>query len=127
MLNFPYFLRLMNDPVHHDLSWAPIPTNILSDIPKFEGKTSEDLGDHVTTFHLWCSTNSLNDNSIHLILFQCTLMGVAVKWYIEIPRGTYKTFNQMVMVFLNHFQLSARYNVGIEILSAFYQDKATHI
>jgi hypothetical protein len=127
MLNFPDLSRLMNDHVHHDLTWPPVPTKIPSDIPKFEGKTGEDPGDHVTTFHLWCSSNSLNDDSIHLRLFQCTLMGVAVKWYIELPGGAYKTFNQMVLVFLNHFQLSVHYDVDIELLSAFHQDKATHI
>jgi hypothetical protein len=108
-LNFPELSRLVNDHVCHDLTWPPIPTKLPSDIPKFKGKTSEDPGDHVTTFHLWCSSNSLNDDSIHLILFQCTLTGVAVKWYIEILGGRYKIFNQMVLVFLNHFQLSIRY------------------
>jgi hypothetical protein len=53
--------------------------------------------------------------------------GVAVKWYIELPGGTYINFNQMVLVFLNHFQLLVRYDVDIELLSAFHQDKATHI
>jgi hypothetical protein len=105
-LNLPDFLKLMNDPVCHDLSWTPIPTKLPSDIPKFERKTGEDPGDHVTNFHLWCSVNSLNDDSIHLRLFQCTLMRVATKWYIELPGGTYKTFNQMVLVFLSYFQLS---------------------
>jgi hypothetical protein len=33
----------------------------------------------------------------------------------------------MVLVFLNHFQLSVCYDASIEILSAFHQDKATHI
>jgi hypothetical protein len=54
-------------------------------------------------------------------------MGVSMKWYIELPRGAYKTFNQLVLVFLNHFQLSVRYDVGIELLSTFRQDRATHI
>ena len=31
------------------------------------------------------------------------------------------------MNFLNHFQLLVRYDVGTEILSTFWQDKATHI
>jgi hypothetical protein len=105
----------------------PIPTKLPSDIPKFEGKSGEDPGDHVTTFHLWCSSNSLNDDSVHLRLFQHTLMGVSTKWYIELPGGTYQTFNELVLVFLNHFQLSVRYDVDIEILSSFHQDKATHI
>jgi hypothetical protein len=111
-LNLPDLSKLMNDPVRHDPSWLPIPTKLPSDIPKFEGKTSEDPDDHVTTFHLWCSSNSLNDNSIRLRLFQCTLMGVAAKWYIELPGGTYGNFNQMVLVFLNYFQLLVCYDAG---------------
>jgi hypothetical protein len=109
------------------LHGPPVPTKLPSDIPKFEGKNGEDPGDHVTTFHLWCSSNSLNDDSIRLRLFQRTLIGVAVKWYIELPRGAYGTFSQLVMVFLNHFQLPIRYDVGLELLSTLRQDTATHI
>jgi hypothetical protein len=65
----------MNDPIHHDPSWPAVPTKLPSDIPKFEGKSGEDPQDHVTTFHLWCSSNSLNDDSIRLCLFQHTLTG----------------------------------------------------
>jgi hypothetical protein len=83
MLNLPDLSRLMNDHVCHDLTCPPIPTKLPSDIPKFEGKTSEDPGDHVTTFHLWCSLNSLNDDSIRLRLFQRTLTGVAAKYYFQ--------------------------------------------
>jgi hypothetical protein len=108
----------MNDPVHQYPSWPPVPTNLPSNIPKFKGKIGEDPGDHITSFHLWCSSNSLNYDSIRLILFQRTLKRVAVKWYIEILGGMYKTFNQMVLVFLNHFQLLVRYDGDIEILSA---------
>jgi hypothetical protein len=55
-LNLPNLSRLMNDPVRHDSTWPPIPTKIPSDILKFKGKTGEDLGDHVTTLHIWCSS-----------------------------------------------------------------------
>jgi hypothetical protein len=105
ILNMLDLSKLMNDHVHHDLTWPPIPTKLPSDILKFKGKTSEDPGDQVTTFHLWCSLNSLKNDSIWLRLFQKTFMGVPTKWYIKIPRRTYKTFNQMVLFFLNHFQL----------------------
>jgi hypothetical protein len=127
MLNFLYLLRLMNALIRHDSTFPLIPTKLPSDIPKFEGKNSEDIGDHITTFHLWFSSNSPNNDSICLLLFQHTLMGVAVKWYIELPWGMYETFNKMVFVFLNHFQLSVHYDADIEILSSFNQDKATHI
>ena len=63
-LNFPYLSKLMNDPVRYDASWPPVPTKLPSDIPKFEGKFGEDLGAHISTFHLWCSSNSLNDDII---------------------------------------------------------------
>jgi hypothetical protein len=122
-LNLPDLSKLMNDLVCHDPTWPPIPTKLPSDIPKFEGKTGEDPGDHVTTFHLWCSLNSLNDDSIQLRLFQHTLIGVTTKWYIELPRGTYKTFNQMVLVFLNHFQLLVCYDVGIELFRPYIRTK----
>jgi hypothetical protein len=64
MLNLPYLSKLMNDPMCHDPTWPPIPTEIPSYIPKFEGKNGEDPGDHITTIHLWFSLNSLNDDSI---------------------------------------------------------------
>jgi hypothetical protein len=103
MLNLPDLSRLINDPVHHDPTWPPVPTKLPSDIPKFEGNIGEDPGDHVTGFHLWCSSNSLNDDSIRLVLFQCTLMGVAVKWYIDLPGGTYENFNQMVLATTSNY------------------------
>jgi hypothetical protein len=51
--------RLLNDPIYHDPRWPPMMTKFPSDIPKFEAKPNEDPGDHVTTFHLWYSSNSL--------------------------------------------------------------------
>jgi len=78
-------------------------TKFLSHVPKFEGKPSEDLGDHVMTFHLWCSSNSFKDDSVQLHLFQCTLIGGVVKWYIELDSSKYAYFNDLHMVFLSHF------------------------
>jgi hypothetical protein len=112
-LNFPDLSKMMNDPVCHDSTWPPFPTKLPLDIQKFEGKNGEDCGDHVTNFHLWCSSNSLNDDYIQLRFLQCILTGVFMKWYIELPKGAYRTFSQMVLVFLNHFQLPIRYDVGL--------------
>ena len=104
-----------------------VPNKIPSDIPMFEGKAGEDPSEHVTTFHLWCSSNSLHDDSIRLRLFQGTLTGPIAKWYIELPRGEFILFDDLAMTFLNHFQLPMCYDVGTELLSTFRQDKATHI
>jgi hypothetical protein len=54
-------------------------------------------------------------------------MRVVDKWYIELQGGNYDNFNQMVLVFLNHFQLSVHYDACIEILSALFQVKSIHI
>ena len=95
----------MNDLVSHDLTWLAVPNKLPSYIPKFNSKVGEDPSEHVTTFHLWCSSNSLHEDSIHLRLFQCTLTVPAAKWYIELPGGggAYATFDDLAMTFLNHF------------------------
>jgi hypothetical protein len=111
--------RLLNDPICHNLSWPPMLTKLPSDIPKFKAKPNEDLGDHVTTFHLWCSSNSLKYDSVQLCLFQRTLIRNAVKWYIELNCSRYSSFVELAMAFLNHFQLPVRYDAGIELLANF--------
>ena len=119
MLNLPNLSRLTNDPVAHDPVWSTVPTKLPSDIPKFEGKPGEDPSEHVTTFHLWCSSNSLHHDSIRLRLFQRTLTGPAVKWYIELLGGDYTSFNGLAMTFLNHFKLPMCYDTGIELFFTF--------
>jgi hypothetical protein len=127
MLHLPDLTRLLNDPICHDPRWPPMPTKLPSDIPKFEAKPNEDLGDHVTTFHLWCSSNSLKDDSVQLRLFQRTLIGSAAKWYIELDHSRYSSFGELAMAFLNHFQLPVRYDAGTEFLANFEQTTTDHI
>jgi hypothetical protein len=62
--------RILNDPILHSPYWSVIPAKLPSDIPKFDGRSGEDPNNHVMTFHLWCSSNSLMDDSIRLRLFQ---------------------------------------------------------
>jgi hypothetical protein len=102
-------------------------TKLPSDIPKFEAKPNEDLGDHVTTFHLWCSSNSLKDESKQLQLFQRTLIESAAKWYIELDHSRYSSLGELAMAFLNHLQLPVRYNTGTELLPNFEQTTMDHI
>jgi hypothetical protein len=104
-----------------------MPTKFPLDIPKFEAKPNEDLGDHVTTFHLWCSSNSLKDDSIQLRLLQRTLIGSVAKWYIELDRSRYSSFGELAMAFLNHFQLPVRYDASTELMANLSQTKADHI
>jgi hypothetical protein len=126
-LDLPDLSRILNDPIRHSPQWPAILAKIPSDIPKFDGKVGEDPNNHVMTFHLWCSSNSLMDDSIRLRLFQRTLTGAAAKWYIELPRGFFSDFNTLAMAFLTHYQLLICYDTGTEILTSFKQITSTHI
>ncbi len=97
MLDIPDLYKLTNDPIYHNLRWPPIPHKIPREIPKFKGKQGEDLGTHITTYHLWCVSNSMVDDSVWLRLFPCTLTGNVAKWYIELPRASVNTFDALVM------------------------------
>ena len=90
-----------------------MPNKFPSDIPKLEGKSGEDLSNHVMTYHLWCASNSITDDSIRLRLFQRTLIDLAAKWYIELPRGSFYNFSRLATSFLTHFQLPVRYDNGM--------------
>jgi len=50
-----------------------------------------------------------------------------VKWYIDLDHSSYSYFNDLEMVFLNHFQLPMRYDVDTELLSNFEKTEADHI
>jgi hypothetical protein len=126
-LDLPDLSRILNDPILHSPYWPFIPSKLPSDIPKFDGRSGEDPNNHAMTFHLWCSSNSLMDDSIRLRLFQRTLMGSETKWYIELPRGLFNDFNTLAMAFLMHYQLPIRYETGTKILSSFKQSSSTYI
>jgi hypothetical protein len=126
-LNIPDSTKLMNDPILHDATWPNMPTKLPSDIPKFEGKPGEDLTNHVMTFHLWCSSNNIMDDSIHLRLFQRTLTGTSTKWYVDEKSGSHVTFESLAKAFFSFFQLPVRHDIGLEILSEFKQATSIHI
>jgi len=89
------------------------------DIPKFDEKQGDDPGTHITTYHLWCVSNSMVDDSVQLCLFPRTLTGNVTKWYIELPCMSVNTFDALAMEFLKHFQLPIRYETGTELLTSF--------
>ena len=63
-LNLPDLSKLTNGPIAHNPNWPPMPMKLPLDIPKFEGKQAEDPGNHVMTFHLWCLSNNIVDDTI---------------------------------------------------------------
>ena len=67
------------------------------------------------------------DDSVRLRLFQRTLTGIATKWYIELPQHSFVDFGSLATVFLTHFQLPIRYEMGTDLLTSLHQNTSTHI
>jgi hypothetical protein len=126
-LNLLDLNKLINNHIHYDPNWTSMPTKLPSNIPKFEGKTGEDPSNHIMSFNLWCSSNSIMEYSVRLRIFQCTLMGVVSKWYVYQPTNTHTSFASITKVFFTFFQLPVFHGVGIDIFTSFYQITATHI
>jgi hypothetical protein len=118
---------LTNDPIFHSPVWLVIPAKLPSDILKFDIKYGEYPNNHVMTFHLWYSSNSLMDDSIHLHLFQRTLTGSTTKWYIELPCDSFHNINSLAMSFLTHFQLPICYETGTQLLTSLRQTDSLRI
>jgi hypothetical protein len=126
-LNIPNLSKLTNDLILHDPTWLGMPTKLPSDIPKFKEEVGDDPANHVMTFHLWCSSNSIMDDSICLSLFQCTLTGPSAKWYVDKKSGSHVTLESLAKSFFTLFQLPICHDNGLELLSEFKQTSATHI
>jgi hypothetical protein len=126
-LDLPDMSRLTNDPIQHAPFWPPIPTKLPSEIPKFNQKPGEDPNNHVMNFHLWCSSNSLMDDSIHLRIFQRTLTCATTKWYIELLCKSSVNFNSLSMEFMMHFQFPIWYDIDKDIFTSLQQSYSTHI
>jgi hypothetical protein len=112
-LNIADLSKLMNDSILHDPTWPTMPTKILLDIPKFEGKAGEDPANHIMAFHLWCSSNNIVDDSIRLRLLQCTLKGPLAKWYVDEKSGSHVTFESLAKSFLTFFQIPIHHDNGL--------------
>ena len=67
------------------------------------------------------------DDSIWLRLFQRTLTGTTVKWYIELPQHSFVDFGSLETVFITHFQLPIHYETSTDIFNSLQQNTSTHI
>ena len=96
-----------------------MPTKLPLDIPKFEGLVGEDPTNHVRSFHMWCSSNSITDDSVRLRLFQHTLTREASKWYVDQTSSSHSTFATLAKAFLYYFHLPLHYDTSIKLMTSF--------
>jgi len=96
-------------------------------MPKFEGKQGDDPITHITSYHLWCVSNSMVYYSICLRIFPRTLTGNVAKYYIELPWTSVNTFGLLEMETIRYFQLPIIYETIMELLTTLCQDTCTHI
>ena len=119
-LELPDLSKLTNDPILHHPAWPPVPVKISTDISKFDGKMGDDPASHITTYHLWCVSNSMLDDSIKLCLFPCTLIRNATKWFIKLPTSSFHDFGSLAMAFLTHIQLPIHYEMRTDLLNSLH-------
>lgn len=67
------------------------------------------------------------DDSIDLRLFQYTLIGDAIKWYIKLDTALYNDFASLAQNFSTHFQWPTRYDIDSDLLLNLKQDHVTLI
>lgn len=103
MLELPDLSWLTNNPILHNLYWPTIFVKIPIDILNFVGKTREDPIMHITTYHLWCVSNSLLDDSMHIQHFPHTLTNNTSKCFIELLSTLFNSFSTLEIAFLMHF------------------------
>jgi hypothetical protein len=113
-LNIPNLSKLKNDPILHEPIWPTMPTKLPSYIPKFEEKVGEYPANHIMTFHLWCSSNNIMDDSVWLRLFLCILIGPSAKWYVDDKSGSLMTFESLAKTFLTFF-MTMVYNFSLSV------------
>ena len=111
----PFFITLLGH------SFQPV------DVPKLNGKTGKYPTSHITTYHLWCVSNSMLDDSIRLRLFHRTLTRNATIWLTKLPTTYFNDFNVLDMAFLTHFQFRIQYEIGTYLLTSLWQNTTTHI
>jgi hypothetical protein len=104
-LNILDLTKLTNDPILHNPTWPAMQPNFHQTYQSLKGKAGDDPANHVMTFHLWCSSNSIMEDSVRLRLFQRTLTGPSAKWYVEEKSGSHSTFESLAKAFLTFFQL----------------------
>lgn len=88
-------------------------TNLPSNIPNFQGQVEKDPSNHIMSLHIWHSSNNIIEDSVHLCLFQQTLMGPVARWYVNEPNVTYGTFEGIMKAFLLFLQLPLRHDIGL--------------
>ena len=105
--------------MHHP-AWHLVLVNIPTDIPKFKVKKGDNPSLHITTYHLWCVSKSMLDDSIKLCLFPRTLTSNTTNWFIELPTSSFHDFGSLDMAFLTHFQLPIHYEIGMDLLTSLH-------
>jgi hypothetical protein len=126
-LNIPYLTKLTNDPILHDPTWPNMPTKLPSDIPKFEGKPREDPTNHIMSFHLWCSSNSImEDYFTYIYSKELSLVPLPSGMWMR-KLGPTQPLSHWRNPFYPFFNSQCITNTGLEILSEFKQTSTIHI
>lgn len=86
------------------ISYSPMKSNQLQNIPTFHGFTSEDSDAFLFEFNVLCRGYDYTTNPQKLKLFPSTLKGASLLWFMGLGGGTINDWDQMKTAFLKKYQ-----------------------
>jgi len=95
----------------------PVP---LPNLPKFDGAARSDPSSHIDSFtHAF--TDYMHHDEVVLRLFPRTLGGEAVKWFNQLHEGSITTFQQLVDLFVQYFDIAKPFDTSLQALFSLNQ------
>ena len=111
-----FFEEICPFPFNKSINMVPFPPSF--DIPKFDKYTREICPiTHLKEFSILCQEVAYSDDYLKR-LFAKSLGGPALEWFMNLPKGSYNSFNDLTTKFIaqhsynieHHASLSDLYN-----------------
>ncbi|KAI3693783.1 hypothetical protein L1987_76735 [Smallanthus sonchifolius] len=111
-------------PPNQDGRTFEVRPQYLGYLPTFYGKPNEEPYLHLAEFENICGTiggHGFSLDEVKLMMFQFTLKDRAKQWFLTLPAGSIRTWEQMQQVFLEEYYTMNRTTEAREAIRAFQQ------
>ncbi|KAI3743559.1 hypothetical protein L1987_61269 [Smallanthus sonchifolius] len=111
-------------PPNQDGRTFEVRPQYLGYLPTFYGKPNEEPYLHLAEFENICGTiggHGFSLDEVKLMMFQFTLKDQAKQWFLTLPAGSIRTWEQMQQVFLEEYYTMNRTTEARESIRAFQQ------
>ena len=108
------FEEIFSFPFDKSISMLPFPPNF--EIPKFEKYTGETCPvTHVKEFSILCQEVAYSDDYLKG-LFAWSLGGLALEWLMNLPKGSFTSFNDLTRNFIAQYSYNIEHHASLSDL-----------